>query len=607
MESPAFVIAAVLGVGFACQWLAWRMRLPAILFLLLSGITLGPITGLLNPDVLLGDLLFPVVSLAVAVILFEGSLTLRIEQTRGIQRVIGNLVTIGFGVTWVGLTLAGHFIAGLDWSLAFLYGALVSVTGPTVIAPMIRSVKPTRRLANILRWEGILIDPIGALAAVLVFNAIVAGQYENPLVHFFFLLGAGLVAGLVGGLVLGFLLRRHLIPEYLQNLASLSFVLLVFTGSNLLAHESGLLAVTLMGVYLANQKDLHVEDILDFKEHLTILLLSFVFIILGARIQLDLLLDNLLVCVALLVLAKGLIRPLSILASSWRTSLNFREGLFLSWIAPRGIIAAAVAALFSLKLEGTETAGAELLAPLAFAMIIGTVIVESATAGLVARLLGQSAAEEEGVLIVGCNKVSMAVAHGLHHLGINILIADSDFEALKPARMAGFATYCGSVLSDRADTHLDLTGVTKVFAMTKNNELNTLVLSRYRPDVEPPNAYRLLPVKTEQEKRQEKALSPGLRFPILFSDQTSWAQMATLLSQGFGPKKTLLSDTFTLDDYVQRNPKAQLLFGLDDHGEFTVRSSDDWVPKAGWSIIALVPEQDLPLAQDAEDPSPGSA
>lgn len=277
-QYPVLTLAAVVLVGAACQWAAWRLRLPAILFLLLAGILGGPVAGWLEPDALFGPLLFPFISLAVAVILFEGSLSLRFSEIRGLEQVVRRLLTGGLLITWAVAALAAHFLAGLGWALATLFGALMVVTGPTVIMPMLRTVRPSARVAGILRWEGILVDPIGALLAVLVFELVVSAGAGNALGHtlavFAETLVVGTMTGLLGGWLLGEALRRDWFPPYLVNAETLALVFGVFALADLLADESGLLAVTVMGLWLGNRRGIPVEQIVEFKESLSLLLIT---------------------------------------------------------------------------------------------------------------------------------------------------------------------------------------------------------------------------------------------------------------------------------------------------------------------------------------------
>ena len=291
MHEPAlFALAGILALGAACQWVAWRVKLPAILFLLASGVLVGPVLGWLRPDALLGDLLFPFVSLAVAVILFEGSLTLRFRDIRGLGSVIRNLITVGVAIT-LGITaVATRLTLGLSWELSFLFGAVMVVTGPTVIAPMLRAVRPTQSVGRVLLWEGILIDPIGATLAVLVYQCIVAESIGGGLatggVVFGRILTVGLVCGSAAGYACGTVLKRYLLPQYLHNVFTLALVCGLFALSNALAPEAGLLSVTVMGIWLANMDIVELEEILAFKESLSLLLISSLFILLAARTQL---------------------------------------------------------------------------------------------------------------------------------------------------------------------------------------------------------------------------------------------------------------------------------------------------------------------------------
>ncbi|MFQ5798761.1 MAG: cation:proton antiporter, partial [Bacteroidota bacterium] len=284
-------LASIIVLGIVAQWLAWRLRLPSILLLLILGFIAGPVTGILNPDALLGDLLVPLVSVSVAVILFEGGLSLRIAELRETGSVVRNLISVGALVTWVISAGAAALILGLDFALAVLLGAILVVTGPTVIVPLLRQVRPVARVGSILKWEGILIDPMGAMLAVLVFEAILSGGFqEASTLAVMGVLKTVFIGGSVGALGAGviiLLLKRYWIPDYLHNAVSLMMVVSVFTASNFLQAESGLLAATLMGVVLANQKAVAVKHIIEFKENLRVLLISSLFILLAARLQVN--------------------------------------------------------------------------------------------------------------------------------------------------------------------------------------------------------------------------------------------------------------------------------------------------------------------------------
>lgn len=588
----ALLIALLLTLGVACQWIAWRMRLPAILPLLLAGIALGPWLGLVNPDQFLGELLFPVVSLGVAIVLFEGSLTLRFSDIRNVKGIILNLTTVGVLVTWAVMATAANYFAGISWPVALLFGAIVSVTGPTVVVPMLRSIQPSSRISNILRWEGILVDPIGAVLAVLVFEFINTGHESESLLEFGKVVMLGTVWGVAGGTVLAQVLKRHIFPEYLQNFASLAFVLLVFTASNSLGAESGLIAVTVMGMVMANSSNIDIDDLLSFKEHLTVVLISMLFILLAARLSFAEL--QAIAIPALLVLAVALFiaRPLSVLVSSFGTSINWREITLLSWIAPRGIVAAAIASLFALQLS-EKLPEAELIVPLTFTLILGTVVFQSLTAGWLAKRLGLSSHGEQGVLMTSADKVSLMIGEALLANGIKVMVSDTNRESLQDARMKDFKTFYGDPLSEYADRHMDLTGYTTLMATSRNAEANAMVCARFRHDFGPKNVFSLRPVGTD-EKDERRVLATALRAKPMFGDKVSWTKLASMMAQGAVVRSTKLTEEFDYEAlHATQNESSVNLFALNESGRLRIFGGEPPVePQPGWTVVSLGPRRD---------------
>ena len=590
-------VALLLLLGFLCQWLAWRVKLPAILFLLLAGIALGPVTGVLDPDEALGPFLFPLVSLGVAVILFEGSLTLRFAQVRGLAPAILSLVTLGAAIALGGLAAAAHYLAGLDWPLALLFGAIACVTGPTVIGPMLRSVRPNARIANVLRWEGIIIDPIGALLAVLMFEALALGSGDRGLEVLGFTVATGAAAGALGALVLSALLRRHWVPEYLQSYATLAALLLTFAGANAAAAESGLLAVTVMGVVLGNLRGLRLEDILDFKEHLSTLFVSILFIVLGARLDWP---TPALGLAGLMVLAAAMlvVRPLSVLVATLGSNLSWRERALIAWMAPRGIVAAAVSALFALRLEERGIAGADALVPLTFLLIIGSVGIYSATALPLARALGVADPDPRGVLLVGTSDVALAIGEALQKLGFDVLVADEDWAGLARARMRGLPTWFGNPASEHAEASLDLIGIGNLLALSTRPELNTLVCVRYRPEFGKDHVYYLRNLSPEQA-RGRADFAEALSAPQLFGEQVTHAFLEERMGRGWSIRHTKLTASFGWKDLqAQYGEPPLLLFVKTERGGLIVADKDRPLePKPGATVIALVgPERSAPDA-----------
>jgi len=588
MEHAVVALAVIGLLGFLCQWLAWRVRLPAILFLLLTGVALGPLGGLLDPDALFGELLFPVVSLAVAVILFEGSLTLRFAEIAGLGTAVRRFVGVGVLVTWLAVTLAARWLVGLSWEIATLFGAIMVVTGPTVIMPMLRTVRPTARIAGILRWEGIVIDPIGALLAVLVFQFIAASGPESALgetvVAFLEVVAVGTVTGLAAGYALGEALRRDWFPEYLIHFGTLGAVFAAFALADVLAAESGLLAVTVMGIWLGNREGVPVEEILAFKESLSLLLVSGLFILLAARLQVDAVLAIGPAALLVFAVVQFVARPLKVLVSTWGTDLSWRERGLLAWIAPRGIVAAAVASVFALQLERQGFAGAELLVPLTFVVIIGTVVLQSLTAGPMARVLKVQEPEPTGFLIVGANPVARAVGKALAGLDAPVLLTDTQWDNLRQARMLGLRAYHGHPLSDHAELYLDLTGLGNLLALTPDTHLNSLACVRFGQEF---GQRRVYGIGAGKEAARRRAASGGCR--RLFGESVTYAELARRIARGEEIRMTGLTEDFGLDEHRARNPDALLLFAVDAEGRVQVVAEDVAPePKAGWSLVALV-------------------
>ncbi len=599
-EHIMITLASIGLVGSFIQWFSWWVKLPAILFLLLAGIIMGPLTGWLNPDELFGPLLFPMVSLAVAVILFEGSLTLHFYEIKGVAKVVRRLVTVGLAVTWVIIAVATHYLIGFGWDLSFLFGALVVVTGPTVVVPMLRTVRLNRTVASILKWEGIVIDPLGALFAVLVYDFIISSQAgDGSLAHiltsFASIIGAGVFFGLAAGQFLAVVLRKHWLPEFLHNVFTLTLVFGVFAFSNALVEESGLLAVTLMGMWLANKKDLPMEEILDFKESLSILLISGLFILLAARIDLTQLQQLGWKAVALFLVIQLLARPAKVAVSTIGSSLSPQERAILAWIAPRGIVAAAVSALFALRLEQAGYEQAPLLVSLTFMVIIGTVVLQSATARPLARWLGVADPEPRGVLINSANPVARAIAKALDEQGFETVLADGHWPYIRQARMEGLKTFYGNPVSDHADRHLDLVGIGRMLGLSTNNDLNALSALKYQGEFGRKNVYTLALPEEQRKKGSKHGIAHDKRGLPLFGEDMTYAKLAGLLAKGAEIRATPLTEAFTVDHFLEQyDGKAIPLFAVSPKGKrLEVFSSPEAMPRLGkgWKIIALhVPE-----------------
>lgn len=587
------VLTLIGALTLGAQWLAWLTRAPSIVFLLAAGIVAGPVLGLVDADALLGDLLFPVVSLSVAIILFEGSLTLRFHELKNTGSTLWRMLTVGVLVTWLVIACAVKFLLAVDWPLAVLFGAIMVVTGPTVIGPMLQSVRPNKNISRLLRWEGIVIDPVGAVLAILVFNTMVAppaGQLvSTTLLHLGEILLIGGIGGVIAGYGLGVILRNYWLPEYLHNVGTLLFVLMVFTVTDSLAHESGLLAVTIMGIWLANMPGVRVDDILDFKETLSVLLISALFILLASRLDLGALGAIAWPALGVFLIVQFVARPLKVAVSTIGSELTWNERGLLSWIAPRGIVAASISALFALRLEEANYPGFDIIVPLAFALIIGTVVWQGLTAPFVARWLGVAQPEPTGVLFVGGNVVALALAKRLKEADFTVVVADSSWDNISRARMAGVPTYFGNPVSEHAERRLDKTGLGRLFAVSQRNELNALACLRYAHDFGRNAVYSL--ATTVAEGADDKhSLASDQRGQQLFGAQYSYAKLASLLSQGAGFRQTRLTEEYALENFQEEEPAAIPLFAWDENKTLTVATdAAEFKPIPGWTLLTLVP------------------
>ena len=610
-ENILLGLASIFVFGIGAQWLAWRVKLPSILLLLAFGFIAGPGTGWLVPDEMFGDLLFPIVSLSVALILFEGSLSLKFSELAEVGRPLRNLLTVRFGVTWLIVTLAAHWILQFDFATSLLLGALLTVTGPTVVGPMLRHIRPTGKVSSIARWEGIVIDPIGAVLTVLVFE--VSGSIHNKQFGEAAMEGSigllltaltGVVAGFVAGWILTECLKRYWIPERLQSPAALMFVVGIFVASNLVEHEAGLISVTVMGVFLANQKSASIKHIFEFKENLSVLLISSLFILLAARVEFSdfssLGWRGTSFVAAVILIA----RPASVFASGVGTDLSQAEKLFLSWLAPRGIVAAAVASVFALRMQQDSEGDQELVAA-TFLVIVGTVVVYGLTAFPLARKLELASADAQGVLIASTHPGARAIAHALQSAGFRIVLVDTNRDNVRVANMEGLEACYANILSEQAMDELDLGGIGRFFALTSNDEINSLSAMHFSELFGRQKVYQLSPSKSGRTAMAEDHLHG--RF--LFSAESTFEELDTHFESGASIKTTNLTDEFDFNAFRSQHGESALpLFLVTETGKLVVVTADKNIaPRAGQTLVALIDSPRETLAGENDSSSSETA
>ncbi len=588
---PILALALIVVLGAAAQWLAWRVRLPSILLLLLFGFLAGPVAGWIEPDRLFGELLLPIVSLSVALILFEGGLNLRFAELRGVGLVVRNLATIGALVTWIIAAGAAHLLVGLELPLAVLLGAILVVTGPTVVLPLLRHIRPSGPAGAILKWEGIIIDPIGAVLAVLVFETVLTGRPEEAAAHIALALlktiavGGGL--GLLAAALLVITLQRHWLPDSLQTSISLMLVVAAFAASNRVQPESGLLAVTIMGIALANQQRADMQRIAEFKENLQSFLLAALFILLSARLRLSDLRavawETALFVGVLILLA----RPLAVLASSLKRGLDRRQLAFLMCMAPRGIVAAAIASVFALALEEQGYAQAQKLVPVIFGTIVGTVLVYGLLAPRMARMLGLSDPSPQGVLIVGAGPFPRAIAKALMDQSLRVLLVDTNRDNVAAARWAGLPAHQGSILREELLDEIDLAGIGKLLAMTPSDEVNILAVRRFARIFGGAEVYQLPPKGTDTGRTDLAKRLPGRP---LFSTNATAGRLDEAMRRGAVVNAATLGAAHDLEPVLKHHGHDALhLFIVTEKRRLTILTADQRVtPKGGQTVAALI-------------------
>jgi NhaP-type Na+/H+ or K+/H+ antiporter len=585
-------LAAIVVLGIAAQWVAWRVRLPSILLLLFAGIVAGPATGLLDPDAIFGDLLLPLVSISVAVILFDGGLGLRVRDLRSVGAVVRNLVTIGALVTLGVLALAARYVLGLDWFLAALLGAILVVTGPTVVTPILNHVRPVGQVGPTLRWEGIVIDPIGAVMAVLAFEVALAGEFNGVmplLTGLLRTLAVGGMIGLVGAVILVVFLERFWIPDYLQSPVSLMLVVAVAALSSALQAESGLVAVTVMGVALANQTRTPVRHIVEFKENLGILLLGMLFVLLAARLTTSDLSRMGLTGVLFLLVVVLVARPLAVWLSTLGSKFKRPEKLFMAAMAPRGIVAASVSAVFALRLEEAGKADAERIVSVTFLVIVGTVLLYGLSAEPLARRLGLANRGRLGVLIAGAHGWARQIAEALRNEGFSVRLVDTNRLHIYEARLAGFDTTYGSILSDTVAERTDLTGFGCLLALTSNDEVNALAALRYREVFGRAGVFQLVKCTPEKGFRDLPPRHLGGR--ILFGEEATCLYLSGRFAGGSIVKTTRLTEEFDYAAFRRlHGGRALLMFAITESGQLQVSTQDSPLsPRPGQKIVCLFP------------------
>ncbi|MEK5231774.1 sodium:proton antiporter [Lysinibacillus sp. FSL K6-0232] len=588
-DNLLFQLPFIIFIGLFSQWLAWRFRMPAIVVMSIAGLVIGPFTGLVAPKETFGPMFQTLISLAVAVILFEGSLSLDFREIRGFRKSILRISTVGAAIAWIAGSIAAHFVAGLSWPVSFVIGGLFIVTGPTVILPLLRQAKLKERPATILKWEGIVVDPFGALLALFAYQ-VVLGIYQleggtSLTVFFISAFLAALLGGLVG-FIMGQCLERSLIPEFLKSPLLLALILLVFAISDAIMHETGLLAVTVMGLVMANMHLKSHHELLHFKENISVILISSVFIMLTSSLTVDILWQLLDWRMLLFVLAMMfIVRPLSIWIATINTGLTLEERALIGWIAPRGIVALTVSGYFATALQEVGFQSAQMLTALTLALVFATVVAHGFSIGWLAKKLNLQASSGTGIMIVGASPFTTQLAVSLKNNDIDVFMMDRSWEDLSPARQQGITTEAGDILSEHTEFYVDLTPYDQLIVATKQDAYNVLVCAEFAPELGHPNIYQ-----TALHSTDPKNYSRKYGGQLLVDAEHDIHQLNALIEQGAQLRQTKITEVFTWEDYLAQNPQAVMVYAITQDGDIVldmVNKYDD-IKHEPHTIISLI-------------------
>ncbi len=590
--SLLFVIMLIGILGIGSQWLAWKYSMPAIVIMSIAGLVVGPILGIMNPEESFGGLYDPIISIAVAIILFEASLNLSFKELRGLGRPVLQIATIGAFIAWILGSLTAHYMAGLSWEVAFVIGGLFIVTGPTVILPLLRQSKLKPRPAKILKWEGIMVDPLGVLLAVFAFEIITfftsSTSNIGTLLLFFTASIFAIVLGWFSGRSVGWMFETGYIPEFLKSPAVFVIVIFAFTVADEIVHGTGLLAVTAMGMTLANTGISSLNDFRHFKENVSILLISAIFIMLGSSLKLETIYQifspNILSYVLFMMFA---VRPLSIFLSTIGSGLSLQEKSLVGWIAPRGIVALTVSSYFANILRESGYTDADLLTTLTFGLVFFTVVAHGFTISPMAKRLNLSLEGKPGVLFIGSNRFTVELAKTFVKGGFPVLIVDTSWEYLRLARNQGIPFYHGEILSEQTEYNLDTIPYDYIIAATDYHSYNALVCTTFMPEYGRTNVFKVDP--SELENNADIVSRVGGR--SLCKEEVSLDELIERVEAGHVFRQTTLTEKFNYQNYqADKEVESVFLYFIKPTGQIYFYADDMRVmPNAGDVIVSLTP------------------
>lgn len=590
----ATTITCLLILAMICQWLAWKFHLPALVLLSATGIFIGPVMGWISPVESIGSLLPQLVSLAVAIILFDGGLTLKWADLKKSGVAVNRMVILGAPLGWALIAYALHYIGGYSTATSAVFGGILVVTGPTVIMPMLRQAKLNANTSHILKWEGIVNDPIGAIFAVIAFEFILLSEkLTNFLSHEGIMFGGKILAICLGSYATGkgvaLLYKRGIVPEYLKIPVLLTVVLTLYMLSNAIQHEGGLFAVTVLGVALANANLPSIAEIRRFKEIISLIFVSLLFIALTATLTPAHIAMINMADIMFVVALIFILRPLLVFIVLSFTKVTLPEKIFLSWTAPRGVVCVAISGLFGPLLVEAGYADADKMVPLSFLIVFSTVLLSGFLMRPMGRALGLVAENQNGVLLVGVNTISLPLARQLVKYDIPVRMVDSNWARIREARIEGIPTHYGEALSESLEHSLEMNSFSKVLALTSSYSYNSLACSHFKHEFGRDNVYQL--AADREEIHDPKSISPTLKGRILCSAETTYPDLLKKFKKDWAYASSRLSDKFTYEDMLTEHGEESLpILRISESGTVTFAHTEHtFAPQAGDVVILLAP------------------
>lgn len=583
------LLASMLG-----QYLGWRFKIPSIVIFILFGVLLGPILGVLDPKVELGEGFNVFIEFAVVILLFEGGLNLKFKELKEVSFGVKRLTTAGVVVNFFLAFFAGQYIAGLSKPISAVIAAILVVTGPTVIIPLLRQAKLPKRVSQYLKWEGIINDPLGVLLVTLVYEYIfLAGQdgaFEVIALSLFKAVVFSIIITFAFGNSIQFIFNKTNFPDFLKVPFILSIILMIFIISKQIQDGSGLLAVTMLGMFFANKKLLVFAELKKFKESVSVFSVSIIFILLSASIKFSFFAELNLRQIFFILFLTLACRLIAIFLVTFYSKMSWQERIFVGWIGPRGIVAASVAGIIGLRLSALGYEEAELILPIVFSVIICTVIVHGLSLSKVAQWLGLNVKCGKGVVIAGSSPWATDLALELKELEVNSLIIDSAWYKLKTPRQLGLDTYFGEAVSSLEEGEIDLTEYSYLLAATDNNSYNALVCTTFSEDLGLNNVYQI-PLGNDSDTVIEDL--PDSKTGQVIDTEISTVykgNIKELFNQGWSFKRTTIREEYTLENYLEdHKPDITInLLKIDKEKNISfITDSEDVKAKDGETIISF--------------------